>query len=48
MYVDALRVSVIIGVVTLIGVGVLTDANTKVSARAMTDLEFVISKKFSC
>ena len=48
MYVDALPISVIIGVVTVIGVGVLTDANTNVSARVMTTLGFDISKKFSC
>ena len=48
---DALPISVIIGVVTDIGVDVLADANTNVLAVVITDSEFVISepvKKFSC
>ena len=48
---DALPISVIIGVVTDIGVDVLTDANTNVLARVMTTSGFDISepfKEFSC
>ena len=50
MYVDALPISVIIGVVTVIGVDVLVDVNTNVLAGVMTDSEFATSeplKKFS-
>ena len=50
--VDALPISVIIGVVTVIGVDVLVEVNTNVVlAGVMTDLEFAISEplnKFSC
>ena len=48
---DALPISVIIGVVTDIGVDVLADANTNVLARVMTTSGFDISeplKEFSC
>ena len=51
IFVDASLISVITGVMTDIGVGVLVDVNTNVLAGVMTALGFVISetlKEFSC
>ena len=52
MFVNALPISVIIGVVNGIGIDVLAEVNTNVVlAGVMTDLEFAISEplnKFSC